>query len=345
MAKIGISYWGFCEEFEDSLESKTPDGHRYGRPILMKALASSGHKVYALQRKREKKPFPSLIYDEGGLPDLDLLFVEWRWPTYKNSGPAKFEPDLDRQTELLNYYHKQVRTKVVIWDCDYKLTEEDEIKWPNAIIACPSIEPRFLTRKRQRLMFWTDWKELFPLIQHSCEYGYIGNNYERDEAFNNYYSIPAKYLRDSGVQTTVHGNWLEISPERVHPATLIKEHKFVSFAPRLSFYESMKRLNTFACTTHITKPEYALRGFASPRYVENLACNVLALVPFEFLKNDILGKDWTVRAPLSIASNVYEISHSLPEKKKEWLDEQRHSLRSTGLFDVENVVKFFESII
>lgn len=344
MAKIGISYWGFCEDFEDSLESKTPDGHRYGRPILVKALQAAGHSVYALQRRREQKPYPGVIYDDTGLPELDLLFVEWRWPTYKNSGQNKFEPDLDRQTELLNYYHNHLRTKIAIWDCDYKLTAEDENEWPNALIACPSIEPRFLTRKRERLMFWTDWQELFPPVQYSYEYGYIGNNYERDEAFMEYYSKNAQILRNSGIQTTVHGNWLEISPERESPLALIKKHSNISFAPRLNFYESMKRLNTFLCTTHITKPEYALRGFASPRYVENLACNVLALVPNEFLKNDILGKDWTIERGSHVVPTVMHILQN-HENKKEWLDGQRRALRSTGLFDVENVVKFFESLI
>ena len=193
-------------------------------------------------------------------------------------------------------------------------------------------------------MFWTDWKELFPHVQTSFEYGYVGNNYERDEAFMKYYSAPSEGLRFRGIQTTVHGNWLEVSPERSSPSTLIQKYPYISFAPRLSFYESMKRLNAFLCTTHITKPEYALRGFASPRYVENLACNVLAMVPVEFLKNDILGKDWIVCGLYDVRSIVGSVSDN-PDKKKEWLDEQRFSLKSTGLFDIENVVKFFESLI
>ena len=155
--KLGISYWGFCESFESSREAKTPDGHRYGRPIMVDSLLSRGHEVYALQQRREQAPYGAMKYDSG-FPELDVLFIEWRWKTYKNSGPNKFESDLDRQNELLSHYHGKI--PIVIWDCDYKLTAEDELAWPQAIVADPAFEPRLLTRKRERLMFWTDWKKL-----------------------------------------------------------------------------------------------------------------------------------------------------------------------------------------
>ena len=105
MTKIGISYWGFCEKLENCNTANTPDGHRYGRPILVDDLNRRGHTVYALQKKRELSPYPGLLYAHDWFPDLDILFVEWRWSTYKNSGPDKFEPDLDRQIELLEYYY------------------------------------------------------------------------------------------------------------------------------------------------------------------------------------------------------------------------------------------------
>ena len=34
------------------------------------------------------------------------------------------------------------------------------------------------------------------------------------DQFEKYYSIPAGVLRSDGIQTTVYGNWLNISPER-----------------------------------------------------------------------------------------------------------------------------------
>ena len=99
--KVGLSYWGFCEEFRSSTIANTPDGHRYGRPVLVNALTSRGHEVIALQKRRETVPYPLLTYSDA-YPDLDVVFFEWRWPTYKNSGLNRFEPDLDRQAALLD---------------------------------------------------------------------------------------------------------------------------------------------------------------------------------------------------------------------------------------------------
>lgn len=340
--RIGISYWGFCESFESSKEAKTPDGHRYGRPIFVDALNERGHNVVSLQQRRETTPYVGLEYNSG-FPEIDILFLEWRWPTYKNSGTSKFEPDLDRQEELLNHYHGKI--PVVIWDCDYKVTPEDERKWPLARIADPALNPRFLTRSRDRLMFWTDWKPLLDPSQGSCEYGYVGNNYERDNAFDNYYSRASSLLRGIGIQTTVHGNWLERSPERASPENLIWKHPNIAFAPRLNFYESMKRLNSFICTTHITKPEYAERGFVSPRYVENLAAGVPALTPFEFCENALLGADWTVKAHDEVFDKVSSIRGMNDRQRIELVDQQRYELMSRGVFGLSEVVSYFESLI
>lgn len=342
MMRIGISYWGYCEPFGTSGEAKTPDGHRYGRPILVDAVHRRQHQVVSLQKRRETVPYEHINYDEG-FPDIDVLFVEWRWPTYKNSGTNKSEPDLDRQTELLKHYHGKI--PVVIWDCDYKLTPEDERAWPDAIIADPAFDPRLLTRKRTRLMFWTDWKFLLQPSKNSLEYGYIGNNYERPDAFKNYYSDPSFDLRKSGFQTTVHGNWLEISPERDHPSILIKQHPHVSFAPRLNFHESMMRLNSFVCTTHITKPEYAKRGFASPRYLENIAVGTPSLVPVEFKVPDLLGKDWIVSDSSGVVKCVKQIHNLSYESRMSLVEDQMLKLKTMGVFSVDDVVSFLETLI
>jgi hypothetical protein len=341
MMRIGISYWGFCEVFSSSGEAKTPDGHRYGRPIFVDAATTAGHQVYSLQKRREAVPYKNLQYDEG-LPDLDVLFIEWRWPTYKNSGKSKVEPDLDRQTELLQHYHGKI--PIVIWDCDYKVTAEDELAWPHAIIADPAFDPRSLTRKRERLMFWSDWKFLFDPAVVTLEYGYVGNNYERPDAFLRYYSNVSEELRKLGIQTTVHGNWLEISPEREHPVSLIKSHPHISFAPRLNFYDSMKRLNSFICTTHITKPEYAKRGFVSPRYLENVVAGTPALVPAEFLVPNLLGNEWIAVSSSNVVNHLKYINGLSYESRVSLVKEQMSSLKNKGVFSISEVVNFLESV-
>ena len=132
------------------------------------------------------------------------------------------------------------------------------------------------------------------LKTESVEFGYVGNNYERDQMFLKYYSLPSGALRGGGIQTKVHGNWLQRSPERDSPESLVKRHPNIAFGQRASFQDSMRLLNGFICTVHITKPSYAEMGFASPRYLENIVVGTPALVPQEFKYNSLLGEEWVV---------------------------------------------------
>jgi hypothetical protein len=339
MMNIGISYWGFLESYEDSLVSNTPDGHRFGRPILVDELSRRGHNVFALQPRRETYEYEEIYnYDSEGFPNLDVLLLEWRWPTYKNSGENPTEPDLKRQEALLEHYHGQI--PVVIWDCDHKVTAEDEKRWPKAIIADPSVEPKFLTRKRERLMFWTDWRTLLPVAETGFEYGYIGNNYERDDQFERFYGHPSKYLRESGIQTTVHGNWLQKSPERVSPSFVITKNAHVAFGQRLNFRESMARLNSFVATTHISKPDYSKCGFVSPRFLENLATSTPALVPRDLLHRNFLGEKWIVDDASDVIRKVLALSKCDVNERNSIVSEQTDAMKKIGMFDVADVVSF-----
>lgn len=340
MARIGISYWGFCEDFTSSNIANTPDGHRYGRPVLVDALRARGHEVVALQERRESDPYPGLTYKSTEYPDLDVLFVEWRWPTYKNSGENKFEPDLDRQIELLDHYSNDIPT--IVWDTDLKMTPDDEERWPNMIVADPTFKPCEFRLKRYVLPFWSDFKPIKPAATDPVELGYIGNNYERDEMFMKYYSLPSIKLRGEGVQTKVHGNWLQRSPERDSPEALIGRHPLVSFGPRVGFRESMDLLNSFICTVHITKPRYAVQGFASPRYLENMITNTPALVPCEFLVPDLLGSYWTVDSPESVAKKTLELKAFSPLEREAIVLEQRDALLKHHDFSVDAVCEFIE---
>tara|TARA_B100001123_G_scaffold342540_1_gene388690 strand:+ start:13654 stop:14688 length:1035 start_codon:yes stop_codon:yes gene_type:complete len=343
--KIGISYWGFCEKFQDSTVSNTPDGHRYGRPVLVDALLESGHEVYALQDQREDVKYDGLDYRFAGdgYPDLDVLFVEWRWPTYKNSGENKFEPDLDRQTQLLDYYHGNI--PIVSWDTDLKMTADDEVRWPLMTIADPSFDPKHMTRDRLRLTFWSDFRQIIDTTTGPVEFGYVGNNYERDKMFMEYYSKPSLVLRDNGVQTKVHGNWLQRSPERSSPEDLIRMHPNIAFGKRVSFHDSMHLLNEFICTVHITKPGYADVGFASPRYLENIVVGTPALVPYEFKYSSILGEEWVVHGHSDVIEKVRYLKNLGCDERDDVVRHQMYNLLKHHNFSVNNVVEFIESLV
>ena len=341
MSNIGLSYWGFCEDFSSSIIANTPDGHRYGRPVLVDALTARGHSVIALQDQRESVPYPNLTYDTG-FPNLDVLFFEWRWPTYKNSGENKFEPDLDRQIALLDYYHNE-GVPIIVWDTDLKMTPEDEARWPNMIVADPTFEPENFLINRERLPFWSDFTPLKDAVDSPVEFGYVGNNYERDDMFMKYYSLPSIGLREDGIQTKVHGNWLQRSPERASPEQLITQHPGIAFGQRASFFESMDLLNSFICTVHITKPRYAKQGFASPRYLENIIMNTPALVPGEFLVPNLLGDYWTVNNSNDVYKKVNEIKKLSAYERESLVLEQKAALLHYHDFSVDAVCGFIES--
>ena len=361
MTALGYCFWGFCEKFEDCNLANTPDGNRYGRPILVDALKNAGHDVIALQQRRETKPYENILaYVDKGFPALDVLFVEFRWKTYKNDGgELSTEPDWKRQCELLDHYHGKI--PIIVWDTDLKMTEEDEKRWPEVIIADPTLSPLKLSRDRIRLTFWTDFKPLFdkprvfldsqgPQDTSFVKLGYLGNNYERDDMFKRYNSEPASALRKVGIQTTVYGNWLLRSPERVSPETIVASYPNIAFVDRVGFFESMKILSKFICSIHITKERYAKQGFVSPRYLENIVCGTPALVPVEFLKNDILGKEWTVTSSRDVEDKVIGIKATMesyiggPEMcRHDIVEDQKMALKEVHDFSVSSVVEMIES--
>ena len=126
---------------------------------------------------------------------------------------------------------------------------------------------------------------------------------------------------------------------------LIQKHEHISFGNRLSFYESMQMLNSFICSIHITKPRYALQGFASPRYIENIIMNTPALVPEEFLYPGILGDYWTVSSPEDVYKKVIELKNMDVNNRETIVAEQRDSFLRHHNFDVGSVCEFIESKI
>ena len=388
--KVGFSYWGVHDGLKPAHQLDTPDGHRYGRPIFIRELLKKGHKVYALQKRREEEYFslyeeefieaglpdghtfamihPLEIYDEGygtydsandreadtnevgEYPELDVIFMEWRWPTYKNDrthpkhDPLKYEPDLDRQRQILYHYHGKI--PIIIWDTDLKVTPEDEAQWPEAIFTDPSFNTNRLTRDRVSLPFWTDWNELFSVAEPFPIYGYIGNNYERPDEFKSFYFKPSEELRSAGIQTCMYGNWLQNSPERESPESLIRHYRNVCFNHRMNFYESMKMMNKFICTTHISKPRYYETGFMSPRYLEALAVGCPALVPEAFNAKNLLGKDWTVNGADDVVKRVQTLESMSLSDRKALVEEQKTALKkNVSQLDVKFVIDFIEQTV
>lgn len=354
--RLGLSFWGVLADFEAQrfITLDTPDGHRYGRPVLIRALQTAGHTVVAMQQRREPEPFEGVFYCYEGregqeperFPDLDVLFLEWRWKTWKNDpthpqhDPTRYEPDLDRQLELIEFYRD--KCPIIVWDTDLKVTPEDEGMWPELVLTDPSLRTNRQTRDRISLPFWSDWRQLLPTVEPYPIYGYIGNNYERTEEFQRYYFSIRQDTRIMGIQTTMYGNWLQRSPERESPTALIGTNREVAFNHRMNFYDSMCMMNRFICTTHVSKPRYYETGFISPRYMEALAVNCPALVPMAM--GDLLGDRYSVVPGTVTVDAIRAFSKLSIADRVGVVEEQRRNLREHGAFSVSNVVSFIESV-
>jgi len=328
--KVLYSFWGFITPLEKNSMVNTPDGERGNRVDFVNELLSRGHEVVQLQKMRDDEQYPGVQYDASGFPDGDVLYVEWRWPTWKNSGENSQESDYTRQCELLDYYHEQGMT-IIIHDGDLKMTPEEEQRWPNAILSDACVSPQHQTRDRITIPWCNYMKRYFEPVEYSYNYTYVGNNYEREDPFAKYYTGPSAALRAEGVQTMIYGNWLNKSPERIDPAVLLAQTPNVAFGPRLAYKDIFKVLNESITVTHITKPAYTPFGNITGRFFEAIKSNVPALVPIEFTHAVPVGlSDGTllVKSTQDVVDKVKWISSLSAAERKTLVDAQEAALRT-----------------
>ncbi len=285
MTIMGFSYWGFCEEYNNSSIIETPDGGRFTRPIFVKELLKRNIEVIALQQRRETYPLNGLKFDEG-FPEIDFLFIEYRWGTWKNDirnvnfKADYYESDLDRQTKLINLYYGKI--PIIIWDTDLKVTDDFIKKYPKIIFTEPSFFP--LRSSIISMPYFTDYNiNLFDVKIPSRQIVYIGSNYERYWALEKYFFNIGDKCKNANIAINFYGNWLNFSVERPEQKEKIKHYSSkINFNGRNNFIEGMKILNDSIATIHLTKQSYCDFGLITPRYFESLACNCPAFIPKEF---------------------------------------------------------------
>lgn len=328
--KVGFAFWGFVAPLNKNTVVNTPDGERGNRVDFIEEMFKRGHDVWQLQKRRDEEEYPGLDYDDSGFPDLDVLYVEWRWPTYKNSGINATEPDYHRQNALLDYYHAK-GVPIIIHDGDLKMTPEEELRWPNAILSDACVNPRHQTRKRITVP-WCNYMQRFEeTCEYSYSYTYVGNNYERDKQFLKYYVQPSKKLRLRGVQTTVYGNWLQKSPERTDPGELIKIAKHIAFGGRLAYKDIFPVFSNSVAVTHITKDDYTPYGNITGRFFEAIKSGVPALIPNEYRHARPVGladKSLLVKTSKDVVEKVKWLSKLSKADRAALVNEQEKALRT-----------------
>lgn len=268
--RIGLSFWGFL----GSGVLDTPDGGRFWRRPIVDELLALGHDVVLLQNDRDRLEAGDVLPYQwhSGLPPVDVLFCEWRWPLPgRNTTPCGTDwhtCDLHRQTDLLVHYTITSTTPTVIWDTDRQLPADSPLHDRGNVIVCePGLAPpsgitSLVHPVPDNLLDDADPVAL-AAVHRSLPLIYVGNQYNRDEEFDAFFA-PAAARFAHGVA----GKW-----------TQIERWPHVNFTGRCPFPE-VQRLHRAALATVLLNPaRYSSVGHVSQRLFEAALAGCLPITP------------------------------------------------------------------
>ncbi len=268
---IGYSFWGFLGP--GVLD--TPDGGRSHRRTLIDGLRARGHDVVFLQADRDLLEaghnLTSTYRWDDGFPEIDALFLEWRWPIpARNTTPCGAEGhtcDLHRQQDLLDHYTLHgVRT--IIWDKDLRQAPHDPVRTLGHVVTCeaalhPSSEAISLLFPIDDMALDTADPASLAGQTRDLDLAYVGNQYDRDDMFDHFFAPAAAQHRH-----LVAGKW-----------TRTMRWPRVRFAGRMPFTE-VPHIYGRAVTTMLLLPQrYAIAGQMTQRIIEAVTAGCLPLTP------------------------------------------------------------------
>jgi hypothetical protein len=273
--RLGYSFWGFLGPGI----TDTPDGGRSHRRTLVDGLTAAGHDVVFLQQNRDLAEGSHDLRDgyrwHEGLPDIDALFLEWRWPVPgRNTTPCGTPGhacDLHRQDELVASYTTGRRVPTIVWDKDLQLPAHSPLRLvPHVAICEAALAP---SPGATSLMFPIADDDLnradpeaLAAMPRQLPLVYIGNQYDRDEAFSEFFAPAAARHAHR-----VAGKW-----------TRTADWPHVNFTGRCAFTE-VRQLYESALATVLLLPErYARAGQMTQRLFESVLAGCLPLTPATF---------------------------------------------------------------
>ena len=270
--RLGYSYWGFLGPGV----TDTPDGGRSHRRPLIDALDRRGLHTTLLQRNRDLAEAGDHVADryrfDEGLPALDALMLEWRWPIPGRNttacGTAGHACDLHRQGELLAHYTDEVGTPTLIWDKDRQLPADDPLR-ARAGVAVFEAGLR-LSPGAHRLLFPVEDArvdaadpKLLAKQDRPTTLGYVGNQYNRDEAFDTFFAPAARH-----VEHEVAGKW-----------TRTERWPGLNFTGRAAFAHVHEIYARSLATVLLLPDSYAYAGQVTQRIFEAVLAGCIPLAP------------------------------------------------------------------
>jgi hypothetical protein len=331
--KIGYSCWGFLGQGIIN----TPDGGRSHRFVLLNELMRQNAQIIMLQSNRDLKEtneqiiIPGLTFDES-YPEIDALFCEYRWPipgrnVMVDIHSDQYTPDFARQQALLDHYLQQ-GIPVCIWDKDQKLRHAEQASFPKEQVTV--FEPAFQPQPgRGSLLFPCNETPTQTAIQslshyrkapHTTKLIYIGNRYERDESFVEFYDTPSRTLVPPA---QVYGKW-EGSDEHFQHA---------QFHARVGFQEIPALYHRALATVLIAPDRYYQSGHYTQRLFEAVWGHCIPLVPAQYAyAEQIVPKALIVHDAAEVVAKMAWLS-STPDREIALL--LQRVLRNLELFSAQ----------
>ncbi len=234
----------------------------------------------------------------GQLPDVDLVILEWRFPTKDNQlspDAPGYSPDLQIQEKLIDFYRNK-GTPIVIFDLDYNLTKEDEEKVKPTKVLEQGLKPK---DGHQTVFIPFDFSDI---LQFSTEIPYrnnlltyVGNDYNRREDIEKkIIPISEKYPG----QVHFWGNWMKDDKKELR-----EKWKHIIFHDRIGAQQFRDALSRSVASPLLATDEYKEHGHMTMRILEIL---LFGSIPIGF--SDFYGIEKFLPGELIIDTDDYKRS-------------------------------------
>lgn len=267
-------------------------------------------------------------------PKIDLLIIEWRFSTHYNqlhNNNPMYSPDLLYQNMMLNHYiyesqgNKQKSPKVILFDLDYEINEEDidEIK-PYKIIET-AVKPK---KGRVSVDIPFDFTEMTQFITMPVDdekhLVYIGNDYNRREDIERKI-IP--YSKKYPYKVIFVGNWMTDDRKKLR-----EKWSNITFKNRIGFNRFRDNLKDAVACPLLFPDEYKKNGFMTMRILEVL---LFGSIPIGF--SDFNGIEKYLSKSL-IAKDYKELEDII-----KWLINMEPKTRNKLRLNLINKLKFMDA--